>query len=416
MNTRCGTVAILLLPIALTLSVGPSVHGADGPPHDRPAYDYAWGPDGLEISFRGLDPAVLDRLAEREMSREQWASLCAVQAYFGEGEVPRDLPALIGSYEVRGDVLAFRPKYPLARQDSPLRLRCSLDVSLWKVPPRLPRESLDPDLPRRVRLDIDLRPDSSRRPPPPTLDRIYPSREVLPENLLKFYLHFSTPMSRGEAYKHIRLLDASGNVVADPFLELDEELWSTDGTRFTLLFDPGRIKRGLKPREELGPVLEQGKSYTLVVARDWPSAVSVPLSRSVRRTFRVGPPDETIPDPATWTIHPPAADTRDRLAIEFPEPLDHALARRLIAVRDPGGHLVGGDVAIESGETVWSMRPGEGSWKPGRYRIEIGTELEDLAGNSIARPFEVDLVEPISARVKSATVSLPFRIGAGAGR
>ena len=39
----------------------------------------------------------------------------------------------------------------------------------------------------------------------------------------------------------------SGQAVADPFLELDEELWSTDGRRFTLLFDPGRIKRGLKP-------------------------------------------------------------------------------------------------------------------------------------------------------------------------
>ena len=333
---------------------------------------------------------------------------------FGKGEVPRDLPALIGSYEVRGDVLAFEPRYPL-EPDSPLRLRCSLDVSLWKEPTRLPRESLDPDLPHRVRLDIDFA-RILERPPPPTLDRIYPSRDVLPENLLRFYIHFSAPMSRGEAYQHIRLLDASGNVVADPFLELDEELWSTDGTRFTLLFDPGRIKRGLKPREEVGPVLVQGKSYTLVVAKDWPSAAGVPLSRSVRRTFRVGPPDETIPDPATWTIHPPAADTRDRLAIEFPEPLDHALARRLIAVRDPGGHLLGGDVAIESGETVWSMRPGEGSWKPGRYRIEIGTELEDLAGNSIARPFEVDLVEPISARVKSATVTLPFRIGAGAGR
>ena len=46
-----------------------------------------------------------------------------------------------------------------------------------------------------------------------------------------------------------------------PFLELDEELWSPDGTRFTLVFDPGRIKRGLKPREEAGPILEAGKSY-----------------------------------------------------------------------------------------------------------------------------------------------------------
>jgi hypothetical protein len=40
----------------------------------------------------------------------------------------------------------------------------------------------------------------------------------------------------------------------------------------------------------------------------------------------------------------------------------------------------------------------------------VGTELEDLAGNSIARPFEVDLAGPISQRVMTETVSLPFQI------
>jgi hypothetical protein len=224
------------------------------------------------------------------------------------------------------------------------------------------------------------------------------------------------PMSRGEAYRHIRLLDATGKVIADPFLELDEELWSRDGRRFTLLFDPGRIKRGLRPREEVGPVLEQGKSYTLVVDRGWPGATGAPLAGSIRRTFRVGPPDESSPDPRSWKIDPPRAGTLDRLTVKFPEPLDHALARRLISVRDPRGQVAAGDVAIEEGETLWSMKPLAGPWKPGEYRLEIGVEIEDLAGNSIARPFEVDLVEPISSRVKSATVSLPFRIDGPARR
>src|SRR5438105_1654786 len=80
-------------------------------------------------------------------------------------------------------------------------------------------------------------------------------------------------MGRGAAYHHIRLLDATGRPVDAPFLELEEELWSNDGMRFTLLFDPGRIKRGLKPREELGPVLGAGKSYTLVIDGAWPDAM-----------------------------------------------------------------------------------------------------------------------------------------------
>ena len=89
------------------------------PAHDRPAYDYDWGPAGLEVRFRRLDPTVLDRLIDRKTSREQWTSLCAVQAYFGKGRSRGDLPALIGSYEVRGDVLAFRPRVSRSRSGTP---------------------------------------------------------------------------------------------------------------------------------------------------------------------------------------------------------------------------------------------------------------------------------------------------------
>ncbi len=129
-------------------------------------------------------------------------------------------------------------------------------------------------------------------------------------------------MSRGEAYSHIRLLNAAGRAVADPFLELNEELWSGDGRRFTLLFDPGRIKRGLKPREEVGPVLEAGKSYTLVIDRQWPDAHGNPLAGEFRKSFRAGPPDQESPSPRDWKIQAPAAGTRHPLEVSFPEPLD----------------------------------------------------------------------------------------------
>ena len=66
-------------------------------------------------------------------------------------------------------------------------------------------------------------------------------------------------MSRGKAYRRVHLLDADGKEVDRAFLELGEELSAPDGKRFTLLIDPGRIKRGLKPRKDLGPVLEQGR-------------------------------------------------------------------------------------------------------------------------------------------------------------
>src|SRR2546425_13124120 len=113
-------------------------------------------------------------------------------------------------------------------------------------------------------------------------------------------------MSEGDCYRHIKLLDAKGKAVDLPFLELDQELWDAAGKRFTLFFDPGRIKRGLKPREDVGPALEEGKSYVLVIDKEWEDAKGNPLKETFRKTFRVGSPDDRPPDPKTWNVQAPA--------------------------------------------------------------------------------------------------------------
>src|SRR5581483_5374373 len=109
------------------------------------------------------------------------------------------------------------------------------------------------------------------------------------------------------------------------FLELGEELWDPKGVRFTLLIDPGRIKRGLKPREEIGPVLEDGKSYTLVIDKGWPDARGNPLKADFRKSFRASPPIEKAIDPAAWKIAAPPAGGSAALEVTFPRPLDHAM-------------------------------------------------------------------------------------------
>ncbi len=206
----------------------------------------------------------------------------------------------------------------------------------------------------------------------------------------------------------IQLLDDTDHPVNDPFLELAEELWSHDGTRFTLLFDPGRIKRGLKPRQEVGPVLEAGKAYMLVIDRDWLDAKGNPLRSGFRKSFRAGPPDETSPDPKTWKIEPPEVATCNALEVRFPEALDRALLDRLIAVTDDAGGVVGGQVSTTDRETAWRFTPRK-PWRVGSYRLTVVTDLEDVAGNSVARPFEVDATGPVTSRVTNETVSLPFR-------
>ena len=91
------------------------------------------------------------------------------------------------------------------------------------------------------------------------------------------------------------------------FLELGEELWDPAMRRFTLLCDPGRVKRGLVPREELGPVLAAGQDYTLVIDEDWLDANGQQLASGARKSFHVLTADEVPIDLATWKITAPPA-------------------------------------------------------------------------------------------------------------
>ena len=87
-----------------------------------------------------------------------------------------------------------------------------------------------------------------------------------------------------------------------PFLEIDEELWNPELTRLTLFIDPGRLKRGVKPLEEVGPAMEAGKRYTLVIDQNWQDGDGVRLKAGFRKSFAVGPPDRDPPNPAAWVV------------------------------------------------------------------------------------------------------------------
>ena len=227
---------------------------------------------------------------------------------------------------------------------------------------------------------------------PPQVTAVYPSAPVLPENQLKFYVHFSQPMQQGGSYRHVVLMDASGKPVSDPFLELGEELWDRSGRRFTLLIDPGRIKRGLKPREDVGPVLEADKSYRLSIRADWKDAAGRPLQSAFVKAFRVGPPDMSQPTIDSWRVTAPAAGGRTQLRVDFPEPLDHAMLERVVSVVR-NGEPVDGEILIEQQESRWSFRP-QRAWIAGDYDLKVEGTLEDLAGNSLAKPFEVPEADP----------------------
>jgi hypothetical protein len=379
----------LAAALGITLLGTAPTHAADGPQIQLN------GKSAPTVDVAGLSAADLAAIGKLGLQGEAWSELFAVYVVPGAGKERG--PALAGSYRVEGDVLRFRPRFPLVPG-----VRYRAVFSPARVPTRADRN--DPAVEKELLLP---RPKTE----PTRVAQVYPTADRLPENQLKFYLHFSAPMSRGDVYRHIQLLDEKGKAVDMPFLELDEEMWDTSYRRLTVFCDPGRIKRGLKPREDDGPVLEEGKRYTLVIDTGLQDANGNPLQEPFRKTFRALAPDDTQPDPKAWKMQAPAPGTRDPLTVTFPKPLDHALIERLVWVSDGKGGKLAGTVTTAEAETVWRFTP-DAAWAAGTYQLVADTRVEDLAGNSIARPFEVDVFHPVQRQVKAETVEVPFEVRA----
>ena len=81
----------------------------------------------------------------------------------------------------------------------------------------------------------------------------------------------------------------------------------------------------------------------------------------------------------------------------------------MIQVTDQDGRLVPGKTSLTDGEREWIFTP-EKPWPAGPYRIVVQTAIEDLSGNNIGKPFEVDLFEGVQPRLANATVSLAFEV------
>ena len=193
------------------------------------------------------------------------------------------------------------------------------------------------------------------------------------------------------------------------FWNWNQELWDREGKRLTLLFDPGRIKRDLVPHEEVGTSITEGENYTLVIDRDWRDARGKSLKQDFKKFFSVVAADRETPNPQSWLLNAPQAGSVQPLSLEFPEPMDHGLLMRLLEVMDPQGNFVEGSIQVDRQETRWQFTPHK-PWRTGDYSLSVDTTLEDLAGNRINRPFEVDVFERVEERITTTTVSLPFKV------
>ncbi len=211
---------------------------------------------------------------------------------------------------------------------------------------------------------------------------IYPSSNELPENLLRFYIYFNTPMKKGQALKYIQLVDSAGNIDSHAFMEFKQELWSPDGKRLTILFDPGRIKRGVATNMELGPVLVKGHQYNLTISDEWKDVYGQPLLEETTKEFVATQAYRESIRVNEWGILKPNDNSYDTLSIHFDRVMDHALIQSMIQFEDEENNLIVGHWEVLEGEQLIQFIP-EAKWQRGNYQIVFDSRLEDVAGNNL---------------------------------
>ena len=345
------------------------------------------------VDVVNLDASLLRALGRAAPTLEQWHDVLSVRTAADSNALP-----LIGDYSVEHDRIRFHPRFPPARGQL---YRVHFDATALQRVAAVTAEDL-------ASMDtiwqVNERPGAAST----TVVQIYPTADRLPVNLLRIYLHFSAPMSMGEAYRRVHVVDDKGQDVRDAFLVVagEKELWDPERKRLTLLFDPGRIKRDLRPNLEAGLPLREGHSFAIVIDSVWQDAQGKPLRTSFRKQFTVVAADRVSPRTQDWQLTPPHAGTRDALTLRFPEPLDEALLRRLLSVHG-ANRIISGAVTIDENETRWRFVP-DLPWQTGSYDVDVGTELEDVAGNSLRRLFDVDRKAMPASTVTTDRVQIPF--------
>lgn len=264
-----------------------------------------------------------------------------------------------GRYSVENDVLSFTPAFGFsAGEDYVVRIAQPQGTKL---------------------IPFSFAPDIATVPAAVT--EIYPSGAFLPENTLRFYVHFAVPMRPGVAFDHIRLRDAEGNIDDAAFMRFKQELWNEDRTRLTVLMDPGRIKRKVATNIELGPALLAGREYTLSVDAGWASADGRSVLPAFEKRFTVIEPLRDLPDVALWEVSTPCIGTKDPLKIAFDRPFDRHLLSTTMRVTDRDDAVIEGAVEITNSERQWTFIPDD-AWHNNGAQVVVTAELEDVAANN----------------------------------
>lgn len=337
---------------------------------------------GVSLPQTGAEPVVVRLTAtspDQADPSERLQVFVAAAAICCEGRTP-----IAGRYDMTDDTLSFSPAFGFdPGQDYVARV--------WT------RQNEHALYAFRVPLETTA--------VPAAVTEIYPSGETLPENILRFYIHFSTPMAPHVAFDHIKLRDAVGTVDDAAFMRFKQELWNADRTRLTVLIDPGRIKRNVATNVELGPALRAGNEYTLSIEGGWPSADGTSVLPGFSKHFTVGEALRALPDVELWQAASPCLGSREPLSIIFDRQFDRHLLIREIRLIADDGRAIDGSIDVGDGEQSWSFTPTE-IWSQEEIQLVVSPELEDVAANNFR-----DLLDHVAAEgTEVRSISLPVEL------
>jgi hypothetical protein len=323
-------------------------------------------PAGHRVVAR-LPDDVAGKLPAGRLSQEQGEAVLTL-SLLADNKTPG--PSMFGKYERAGNELAFTPRFPLSAGAS---YRATLRVAGKST-------SLDHAMPALA------------AKAPPTVVKIYPSADVLPANHLRFYIYFDRPMRGGkELFKHLVILDDKGKEIEEPWLV--DEIWDEENNCLILYIHPGRIKWGVELRELMGPVLHEKRNYTLVVRKEWADLEGNKLGKDTIKKFSTTPEDRVRIELSDWKLTAPKAGTRDAVTLTMSKSIDYRSLQTGLTVTNAKDQLVAGKIAVGKDQKSWQFTPAQ-PWQDELYSVNVHPDLEDTAGNTPSRPFDMDLNSP----------------------
>lgn len=224
-----------------------------------------------------------------------------------------------------------------------------------------------------------------------------PDLDTLPSNVLRGYITFSRPMGLGNPYDYIKILGPDGQTLDEPFVVIPEGLWDQTRTRLTVLFHPGRIKRGVRPNMSKGAVFNKGATYVLRLSKKWTDAEGRPLAHDFSKSFYTKEAQRQRIDVSKWDMSLPDVSGLDPLILHTGHNLDPVLFLRMIEIQS-SEHAVNG--IWENHGTSYLFNP-EKPWKGGTYLLKVAPKLEDICGNTLMSAFDVESDKRFSDDIKT---------------